>query len=604
MTFCVQISSVKSLGSSLQVFVSNSTLEQPVVAIDLSSGSSRIKAAFYSLTLAIYLTIEFILGYFVIRWASPGSVLLFGVISVLFTAAAYGTAREVLGLALGGRSSIASLGQLTTSPRVALLYTTMNDVVPECLATTNQDYPSNVYVIDDSSDPEARSTVDRIAQEKGLTVVRRSERRGFKAGAINDWLAKHGSEYDYIVLLDSDSYLPPDWVGQALRYAEHPGNERVAIFQGLINIWNLDTRFAKTLAPMSKLGQFVWERRLANSLDAVFCYGHNVMVRVSALARIGGFVEGFVSEDFATAVALAQKGWHSRFIPLHTYEAVPENIRGFIKRQNKWTRGSMEFFGFARKPSISYEKGYLLLQTPFGHVINLLLPVGALLTVYGFASTPAGAGSFLLSLLRNPLSTVWSVPIFRLLIGWGLLGAFLGMLVRYRSGVTLTEYLRHRVLSGAISAIMIPYELKSMLSYFVGGLRQIPVTPKSEKPLSASEVFHISRYSLVFQGLLWAGILEFNPLAAVFNASWLVPMLLSPFVVMWFSKALASSDRNSLLGSGGLLLSAARANPSLVNQHLNALVTSQTTSPATALLSGSLKKQPVPQLASPPDLAH
>jgi glycosyltransferase involved in cell wall biosynthesis len=584
MTLCVQISSVKSIGPSLQVSVSKITQEQPVVAIDLSSGSRRIKATFYSLMLAIFLTIEFILGYFVIRWASLGSVLLFGVISVLFIGAAYGTAREVFGLALGGRSSIASLGQLKTSPRVALLYTTMNDVVPECLATINQDYPSNVYVLDDSSDPEARSTVDRIAQEKGLTVVRRSERRGFKAGAINDWLRKHGSEYDYVVLLDSDSYLPPDWVGQALMYAEHPGNERVAIFQGLINIWNLDTRFAKTLAPMSKLGQFVWERRLANSLDAVFCYGHNVMVRVSALAQIGGFVEGYVSEDFATAVAMAQNGWHSKFIPLHTYEAVPENIRGFIKRQNKWTRGSMEFFGFARKPSISADRGFLLLQTPFGHVINLLLPVGALLTVYGFASTPAGAVSFLHALVRDPLATVWSVAIFRLLIVWGLLGAFLGVLVRYRAGVSLSEYLRHRLLSGAVSAIMIPYELKSMLSYFAGGLRQIPVTPKSEKPLSASEVFHLSRYSLSFQALLWMGILEFNPLAAVFNASWLVPMLLSPFVIMWFSRALANSDRSSLLGSGGLRLSASHANPSLVNRHLNSLVVSQGASPATVVL--------------------
>ncbi|MDA4119691.1 MAG: hypothetical protein OK436_03795, partial [Thaumarchaeota archaeon] len=288
-------------------------------------------------------------------------------------------------------------------------------------------------------------------------------------------------------------------------------------------------------APMSKMGRFVWERNLANSMDAVFCYGHNVLVRVSALKQIGGFVEGYVSEDFATAVALAQKGWHSKFIPLQTYEAVPENVRGFIRRQNKWTRGSMEFWGFASKPSISANKAFHLLQTPLSHIVNMMLPLGAFLTVYGFASTPAVAGSFLISLLSNPAGIIWSVPILRLLIIWGLIGSVLGAVIRYRSGVTTREYLKHRFLSGAISTVMIPYELKSMASYFITGLRSIPVTPKSEKPLSPGSVMRISSYSLMFQGILWIGLLEFNPLGAVFNSTWLIPMLLSPLVLMMYN---------------------------------------------------------------------
>lgn len=536
-----------------------------------SSGSRGTKVAFFSVMAGIYLTLEFALGFYVIRWDHFPSLLLFGVLSVLFLGAAYGTSRELL--SLKERPQVASLRALSSSPRVALLYTTMNDVVPECLASMAQDYASDVYVLDDSTNPEARATVDRISSEKRYTVERRTQRRGYKAGAINDWLAKHWGSYDYIVLFDSDSYLPPDWVGQALRYAEHPANGDVAVFQGLINIWNLDTDFASTLAPMSKLGRFVWERSLANSVDAVFCYGHNAMVRVSALKQVGGFVEGYVSEDFATAVALAQRGWHSKFIPLHTYEAVPENVRGFIRRQNKWTRGSMEFWGFASKPSISADKGFHLLQTPMSHIVNLILPLGAFLTVYGFASTPAAAGSFLLSLLRNPAGVIWSVPILRLLIVWGLLGSALGAVIRYRAGVTFYEYMRHRFLSGAISTIMVPYEFKSMVSYFVTGLRQVPVTPKSEKPLSPSEVLRISSYSLAFQGILWIGVLEFNPLGAVFNATWLVPMLLSPLVVMAYSGARRHAQRPRLQDARPL--SALVAEPARVHELLSTLVSTQ-----------------------------
>jgi cellulose synthase/poly-beta-1,6-N-acetylglucosamine synthase-like glycosyltransferase len=545
-----------------------------------SSGLRGTKIAFFSATLGIYLALVFSLGVYVVRWDRATSVALFGVLSFLFLGAAYGTTRELF--SLKERPPLPSVQALTNHPRVALLYTTMNDVVPECLASMAQDYPSDVFVLDDSTNPEAMATVDRVSSEKAYTVERRANRRGYKAGAINDWLAKHWGSYDYVVLFDADSYLPSDWVGQALKYAEHPANNDVAIFQGLINIWNLDTDFAATLAPMSKLGRFVWERNLANSMDAVFCYGHNVLVRVRALKQIGGFVEGYVSEDFATAVELAQKGWHSKFIPLHTYEAVPENVRGFIRRQNKWTRGSMEFWGFASKPSISADKGFHLLQTPLSHVVSLLLPLGAFLTVYGFASTPSVAGSFLVSLLSNPAGVIWSVPILRLLIVWGLLGSLLGAVIRYRAGVSTREYFRHRFLSGAISTVMMPYELKSMASYFVTRLRSIPVTPKSEQPLSPGDVLRISSYSLVFQGILWAGIIEFNPLGAVFNSTWLVPMLVSPLLLMIYSGYRRNRERPSSDGKV-VPITALKADQVGVHELLSTVVSTEEVAPPTII---------------------
>ncbi len=533
------------------------------------SGLRGTRRAFFSTMLLVYGVLEFSLGYFVIRWNHPASVALFGVFSVLFLGASYGVSRQLL--ALKNRPSLASVRTLSSTPRVALLYATMNDVVPECLASMKQDYPSDVYVLDDSTSPEAIATVDRVSSEKGYTVERRATRRGFKAGAINDWLAKHWGSYDYVVLFDSDSYLPSDWVGQALKYAEHPANEKVAVFQGMINIWNLDTDFARTLAPMSKLGRWVWERNLANAMDAVFCYGHNVMVRMSALKEIGGFVEGYVSEDFATAVALAQRGWHSKFVPLHTYEAVPENVRGFIKRQRKWTRGAMEFWGFASRPNISADKAFHLLQTPLSHITTLLLPIGAFLTVYGFASTPTLAGTFLGSLFANPLGTIWSVSIFRVLLIWGLFGSVLGAIVHYRAGVTSREYLRHRFLSGATNTVMVPYEVRSIASYFVTGLRHIPVTPKSEKPLTRGDLVRISSYSLAYQGILWVGVISFNPLGAVFNATWLVPMLLSPFILMKFRGA-GPRPAGSSIRYGGPSLSSLAADAPQVHEFLGSVV--------------------------------
>lgn len=493
----------------------------------------RVKALFYTLFVLMYIAMEFSLAYFVIKWSHPGSIALFGVLSVIFMGTAYGLSRQIAALLVRYRP-LQSLDTVVTGKKVAILYATMNDVVPECLHSVEQDYPCDVYVLDDSTSAGCRATVDGIAEEMGFHVVRREQRRGFKAGAINDWLINYGAGYDYLVLLDADSYLPPDWLGEALKYAEHPDNHNVAVFQGLINIWNLDTRFVQTLAPMSRVGQFVWELQLANALDAVFCYGHNVMVRVSALNDVGGFVEGYVSEDFATAVAMADRGWHSKFVPLHTYEAIPENVRGFIRRQNKWTRGSMEFFGFTRNSRLGAGRKLHLMQIPLGHITNLLLPFGMLLTIYGFTSTRAGAIAFLNALIANPPAVIWSVPVLRYMIVLGVFSAIPTLIVRHVCSVSWGTAFRHKWLSSAISALSIPYEFKSMLSYFATGLKKIPVTPKNEKPLSAGEVMKLSSYSLTLEAVLVTGVLIYNPLAIVFNSLWLIPMIFSPAIILRF----------------------------------------------------------------------
>ena len=514
------------------------------------SGAPRLRTAFYGLFVAIWASLTLGMGVFVVHWGHVASVALFGVLAVLFLGAAYGLSRQILAL-LTRPSRLPSLPQLVTRPRVAILYPTMNDVVPECLRAVHQDYPVDVFVLDDSSDAAARASVDQIAAARGFTVLRRPARRGFKAGAINDWYVRFGPKYDYFVLLDSDSFLPADWVREALAFGEHPANSRVAIFQGLINIWNFDTRFVQALAPMSRVGQFVWEERLANSLDTVFCYGHNALIRRSAIDEIGGFVEGYVSEDFATAVALADRDWHSRFVPLHTYEAMPENVRGFIKRQNKWTRGAMEFVSFARRSRLPSSRKFHLWQTPIGHFTNLLLPLGMALTVFGFASTVGDASTLLARVAVDPVGTLWSIPLLRYLAIVGAISSIPSVAVLLRCRIGWGTYWRHRWLSGAVSAIALPYEAVSMASYLSRRIRQIPVTPKGEAPIGVREVVHLARYSLAFEGVLLAGLAFLNPVGALFNATWLVPMILAPSMILRFSGSpvLAEGPRSVPVGA-------------------------------------------------------
>jgi hypothetical protein len=143
------------------------------------------------------------------------------------------------------------------------------------------------------------------------------------------------------------------------------------------------------------------------------------------------------------------------------------------------------------------------------------------------------------------------------MIVFGVLAFIPTLAVRLKCGIKWEAVIRHRWLSSAISTISMPYEFKSMLSYFITGLKTIPVTPKNEKPLSVHEVLGLSVYSFMLEGILISGILFFNPLASVFNSPWLIPMVISPLIIMRFGVessyfTVANNDMLEKVGASSL----------------------------------------------------
>jgi membrane glycosyltransferase len=261
---------------------------------------------------------------------------------------------------------------------------------------------------------------------------------------------------------------------------------------------------------------------------------------MSSLREIGGFVEGYVSEDFATAVKLAERGYKSRFVPIHTYEAMPENIKGFIKRQNKWTRGSMEFFSFAKNPKLSLIQRLLLLQTPMGHFAYIIIMITMFLTIWGYYSTTAHLVAFTMNLLAAHVFYILSIPIFQYVITTSLVSGIILRVKLHQLGISNSTFLRYQLLSKAIGAIMLPYEVKTIFKYFAHGKLTFPVTPKSEKALSFRETLSISKATIFIIVLLTIGLIWENPLGILYNITWLLPFFSSPLVIYFFCMSTSS----------------------------------------------------------------
>jgi cellulose synthase/poly-beta-1,6-N-acetylglucosamine synthase-like glycosyltransferase len=225
-------------------------------------------------------------------------------------------------------------------PRVLLLYCTYNDFNADSLrASMRQRYGNYVTVIlDDSTDETYRQEIDTFAAAHGVQVVRRTDRSGFKAGNLNNYLRQ--AEFDYFVILDSDEIIPPDYVSRTLDYfATDPQ-------AGIVQANHIATRnrtpfmkmFAKGVDAHWPTYQLVKDRYGFMSL-----LGHGAMVSRACYDTADGFPH-VVAEDICFSIAARKQGYLTIFAPdVLCEEEYPPDYLAFRKRHGKWTEGNMEF---------------------------------------------------------------------------------------------------------------------------------------------------------------------------------------------------------------------------------------------------------------------
>lgn len=264
-------------------------------------------------------------------------------------------------------------------PKTAILYTTMNDFqsrsVQSCLTQRYQNY--DVYILDDSSDITYRQEIDTFAKEyPGVKVIRRPNRRGFKAGNLNNCLNQIHGDHEFFAICDADTVLPPDFLAKTIpcfsqdknigfvqaRQTANPGQKgRFARIFG----FNTDLHWRYYVPVKDRYGFMMF-------------YGHGAVIRTSAWQDIGGFPE-IVTEDLAFSSKLREKGYYGVLAAnVECYEDFPETYRGLRKRTGKWLTGTMEYLlsfypSLLKTPGVSWvEKadiligaGSLLLALPF-----------------------------------------------------------------------------------------------------------------------------------------------------------------------------------------------------------------------------------------------
>ncbi len=196
------------------------------------------------------------------------------------------------------------------------------------------------FLLDDSTDQDIKVRNEQNCKELRVNYVHRDSRRGYKAGAINDFLLKYGNRFDIIAIFDSDQRPVRSFFHDLLPFFSDP---EVAFVQ-------VPQAYTELVSPVS-LGAYyqqipfmsvVMEGR--NAKGSAFILGTGVLIRREAIEKVGLFQEDIVTEDLATSINFHDRGYRSIYVdyPEIWYGEAPLNTMAYMIQQGRWALGTFQ----------------------------------------------------------------------------------------------------------------------------------------------------------------------------------------------------------------------------------------------------------------------
>ena len=208
------------------------------------------------------------------------------------------------------------------------------------------EYPRDlleIQVLDDSTD-ETRSliaeTVARVRQ-KGINILhmQRSDRRGYKAGALAEGLKAARGEF--IAIFDADFLPASDFLKKILPYFN---GDRIAFVQARWGHLNRRYSLLTFLQSLSIDAHFAVEQLARAGLGLWFNFNGTAGVwRKSAILDAGGWRAETLTEDLDLSYRAYLRGWSARYAGNVEVQAeLPVSFTAYRCQQHRWARGSFE----------------------------------------------------------------------------------------------------------------------------------------------------------------------------------------------------------------------------------------------------------------------
>lgn len=215
-------------------------------------------------------------------------------------------------------------------------------------AVAAMDYPAgrhSIQVLDDSTD-ETREIVDTVAgdlrrQGVAIAVIRRTDRKGYKAGALAEGLAR--CETEFIAIFDADFLPPADFLRRTVPVlTARPGAGWVQARWGHIN--EADTILTRAQS-VGIDGHFAIDQCARAGMPGLFMNfnGTAGVWRKAAITDAGGWTADTLTEDLDLSYRAQLQGWRGIYLPdLVVPGELPADATAFKSQQFRWAKGSVQ----------------------------------------------------------------------------------------------------------------------------------------------------------------------------------------------------------------------------------------------------------------------
>lgn len=394
------------------------------------------------------------------------------------------------------------------SAKVIFAYCTCNDFDGNSLLKSmRQDYGNfETVILDDSGDEKYKRAIDEFAIKNGVTVIRRKDRKGFKAGNINNYLLSENvkNNYDYVVILDSDEILPPNFIKESLKYFLKYKNV------GIVQANHISTRNRNLFMKLFHIGvnsHWPTYQTMKHFYGFSTMLGHGAMISRECYLAAGGF-PNLVAEDLCLSIEARNHGYYVAFAPnIVCEEEYPVDYVAFKKRHSKWTQGNLEFIkrytGKIIKSKMKwYEKADIVLFT-------YNLPLTAIFAFFIFLNLVFAP---LLNINLGAVYKLWMIIPTVIFFFSPMLNDFIVWTTKFNPLRNLAYFFGVIVLYGS----MLTTSLISALLGMCGKKAKFIVTPKTATKITFWQAVKFQKNEILFSSLLLTiGLIMHNVLSVI-----------------------------------------------------------------------------------------
>ncbi len=213
-------------------------------------------------------------------------------------------------------------------------------------AVSHFDYPPEklqVQVLDDSTDETveiARACVDQYrAQGLNISYHHRSNREGFKAGALSEGLKTASGEF--IAIFDADFRPNPDFLRRTLPYFQ---DARMGMLQARWTYLNSHYSALTEVETILLDGHFVMEHGSRSRQGTFFNFNGTAGVwRRTTIEDAGGWQHDTLTEDTDLSYRAQLRGWKFQYhIDIECPSELPVEMNAFKSQQARWSKGLIQ----------------------------------------------------------------------------------------------------------------------------------------------------------------------------------------------------------------------------------------------------------------------